>query len=102
MIRRPPRSTLFPYTTLFRSDGWDSPDVQGAGVIPKSGDHGGWATPQFYAPRALTWTITASAPSQALRDQARALLQQAVPVSDLATIIYDEPVPKQIQARRSG
>src|SRR3712207_8014663 len=27
MIRRPPRSTLFPYTTLFRSlmEGWDSP-----------------------------------------------------------------------------
>src|SRR2546427_2407004 len=23
MIRRPPRSTLFPYTTLFRSDGSD-------------------------------------------------------------------------------
>src|SRR3712207_1704668 len=23
MIRRPPRSTLFPYTTLFRSTGWD-------------------------------------------------------------------------------
>src|SRR5437762_10371068 len=23
MIRRPPRSTLFPYTTLFRSRGWD-------------------------------------------------------------------------------
>src|SRR2546430_5467919 len=23
MIRRPPRSTLFPYTTLFRSDGED-------------------------------------------------------------------------------
>src|SRR5438093_4987389 len=22
MIRRPPRSTLFPYTTLFRSDNW--------------------------------------------------------------------------------
>src|SRR3712207_8209615 len=22
MIRRPPRSTLFPYTTLFRSDTW--------------------------------------------------------------------------------
>src|SRR3712207_9235236 len=31
MIRRPPRSTLFPYTTLFRSspdpaDGFDDPD----------------------------------------------------------------------------
>src|SRR3712207_7141504 len=24
MIRRPPRSTLFPYTTLFRSDGLDA------------------------------------------------------------------------------
>src|SRR3712207_7624679 len=23
MIRRPPRSTLFPYTTLFRSTAWD-------------------------------------------------------------------------------
>src|SRR3712207_7867559 len=23
MIRRPPRSTLFPYTTLFRSNFWD-------------------------------------------------------------------------------
>src|SRR2546430_8646172 len=25
MIRRPPRSTLFPYTTLFRSPGWVEP-----------------------------------------------------------------------------
>src|SRR3989442_4468587 len=25
MIRRPPRSTLFPYTTLFRSTYWDYP-----------------------------------------------------------------------------
>src|SRR3712207_7246752 len=24
MIRRPPRSTLFPYTTLFRSPGWET------------------------------------------------------------------------------
>src|SRR5256885_13316060 len=25
MIRRPPRSTLFPYTTLFRSEGYEPP-----------------------------------------------------------------------------
>src|SRR3712207_7727592 len=31
MIRRPPRSTLFPYTTLFRSDGQD---LYGADVDP--------------------------------------------------------------------
>src|SRR3712207_8787182 len=39
MIRRPPRSTLFPYTTLFRSTGHDSklgvwqPSVQCNGVL---------------------------------------------------------------------
>src|SRR5260221_7640499 len=34
MIRRPPRSTLFPYTTLFRSEGGD------AGALPRGGaDH---------------------------------------------------------------
>src|SRR3712207_6987257 len=31
MIRRPPRSTLFPYTTLFRSDG---------GALAEVHDHG--------------------------------------------------------------
>src|SRR2546425_6593252 len=30
MIRRPPRSTLFPYTTLFRSDRRDHPGVRSA------------------------------------------------------------------------
>src|SRR3712207_7231367 len=29
MIRRPPRSTLFPYTTLFRSGATDDQDVLG-------------------------------------------------------------------------
>src|SRR5947208_12662634 len=38
MIRRPPRSTLFPYTTLFRSERRDrqGPGRQGAG--PYGGD----------------------------------------------------------------
>src|SRR3712207_7731512 len=39
MIRRPPRSTLFPYTTLFRSgrangDGFGEVGQQGFGLIP--------------------------------------------------------------------
>src|ERR1022692_3376668 len=29
MIRRPPRSTLFPYTTLFRSEVWTEREVSG-------------------------------------------------------------------------
>src|SRR3712207_7411197 len=41
MIRRPPRSTLFPYTTLFRSmPPWPEPR-QGAGR-PLSLQGGGW------------------------------------------------------------
>src|SRR3712207_7502754 len=34
MIRRPPRSTLFPYTTLFRSPG-DNPFFQQGGNLAK-------------------------------------------------------------------
>src|SRR2546426_6710532 len=38
MIRRPPRSTLFPYTTLFRSDG----DLAAGGVrVADAGGGGG-------------------------------------------------------------
>src|SRR2546427_9365837 len=33
MIRRPPRSTLFPYTTLFRSAHPREPDEQVSGVV---------------------------------------------------------------------
>src|SRR5256885_12953558 len=48
MIRRPPRSTLFPYTTLFRSDGADlvngntqaAVDTLNAGLFPTvAGNH---------------------------------------------------------------
>src|SRR6516165_10397149 len=34
MIRRPPRSTLFPYTTLFRSRSWSSLSSPGPGHGP--------------------------------------------------------------------
>src|SRR3712207_8116228 len=37
MIRRPPRSTLFPYTTLFRSNGEAR---KAAGPCPARRDHG--------------------------------------------------------------
>src|SRR5258708_28234674 len=37
MIRRPPRSTLFPYTTLFRSPGFNS--VDGILITHEHTDH---------------------------------------------------------------
>src|SRR3712207_7866966 len=42
MIRRPPRSTLFPYTTLFRSDAGRADGVHEAPVEPAvAGEDGG-------------------------------------------------------------
>src|SRR2546430_10214164 len=40
MIRRPPRSTLFPYTTLFRSITKAAKDTQGALATTGGGDNG--------------------------------------------------------------
>src|SRR5258708_26979546 len=37
MIRRPPRSTLFPYTTLFRSEPVYAPGACRSNVIQKAG-----------------------------------------------------------------
>ena len=38
MIRRPPRSTLFPYTTLFRSDGMSYYQGRDFVPMPQEGD----------------------------------------------------------------
>src|SRR5258708_15436004 len=40
MIRRPPRSTLFPYTTLFRSDRREESEVREARLARGRGAHG--------------------------------------------------------------
>lgn len=82
-------------------EGWGSPPVVGQ-VAQRQGAHGGFATPQFYGPRVFNVTVTAVAQTWALRDTARAALEQAFPVSDLALWRLDEPIPKQLYVRRSG
>lgn len=86
---------------LKKVEGWDSPPAVGA-VPQRSGDHGGWATLQTAGPRIITLIVLASAQSQALRDVARAQLQQVVPFNDLCTFTYNEPVAKQMAVRRNG
>src|SRR3712207_8340804 len=54
MIRRPPRSTLFPYTTLFRSDQRGVSRPQGQGC-----DIGAFEAPDDRAPEAPTITSPA-------------------------------------------
>lgn len=81
--------------------GMDSPPTSGQ-VVQRSNDHGGFATPQFYAPRQITLTVTARCNTQVTRDLARTLMQRAVPVNSLAAFTYGEPTPKTCQVRRSG
>lgn len=81
--------------------GWDGVATVGS-ITQQSSDHGGWPTPQYYGPRTMTWNIFAQAPNQATRDLARSKLQRAIPVNDLATFVYNEPIPKMCLVRRSG
>src|SRR3712207_8589061 len=61
MIRRPPRSTLFPYTTLFRSGGRG-----GGGLHPD--DAGGRPVPRRSAPRQHAGAGRRRAGAAGLRD----------------------------------
>src|SRR5437879_10423528 len=67
MIRRPPRSTLFPYTTLFRSDGLDSaPLVHGAvtfrNLIQREGKVEDLAGMDLFRPRSEEHTSELQSP----------------------------------------
>src|SRR5258708_27692872 len=46
MIRRPPRSTLFPYTTLFRS--WEAFPQQRGYLLGQFYDPSVWRLPEIY------------------------------------------------------
>src|SRR3712207_9452939 len=48
MIRRPPRSTLFPYTTLFRSSGWDVKRMHRLIVTSSAYRQSSKVTPELY------------------------------------------------------
>src|SRR2546430_13141632 len=51
MIRRPPRSTLFPYTTLFRSRARDERDALKHARVGRPIDQVGWVDVQLPAVR---------------------------------------------------
>src|SRR3712207_7599235 len=72
MIRRPPRSTLFPYTTLFRShtdlevpQKWISHrSKQPTSAVPKTPCYGGADRVIFSLPRHLRTTRVATSPAR--------------------------------------
>src|SRR3712207_8082470 len=50
MIRRPPRSTLFPYTTLFRSGAGGRHQREQLALVRPGGGRAGEAAPGLFAP----------------------------------------------------
>src|SRR5256885_14303222 len=70
MIRRPPRSTLFPYTTLFRSQ-----PLEGQGIHHERYDLRLWNWQSGYQVRSLTYEFGVVAPKGW-----RALLAQVAPL----------------------
>src|SRR5688572_32323004 len=69
MIRRPPRSTLFPYTTLFRSKGAANESGQTVNITAVSSPTGGTVvingtdveftpTANFFGAAGFTYTVT--------------------------------------------
>src|SRR5256885_10536732 len=58
MIRRPPRSTLFPYTTLFRSNAWST----GSRAVMRASESS--TTSQALTRPAFTAAAISAAPAQ--------------------------------------
>src|SRR3712207_8916595 len=59
MIRRPPRSTLFPYTTLFRSDAAVAAHLEGPQAVGRAG-HAGRQAP--HEPQVARGVLAQAAP----------------------------------------
>src|SRR5689334_23798695 len=68
MIRRPPRSTLFPYTTLFRSTGNDATGTTLQIVGGGSANYGTIANGQTVT-RTVTYTVPAGTPCGTSRSE---------------------------------
>src|SRR3712207_8830526 len=76
MIRRPPRSTLFPYTTLFRSARLPLPSLDAVTERSRCAQHsvrdgrgrGGWWGRSRWAPR---WRRAGATPRAAPEDRTR-------------------------------
>src|ERR1043166_10240134 len=77
MIRRPPRSTLFPYTTLFRS----GPTVVEQPLDRVGREAQGLALARLRADEVLDehWNVAAAAPQRRHRDHDRAHTVEEIP-----------------------
>src|SRR5947209_12214910 len=85
MLRRPPRSTLFPYTTLFRS---------AAGAKPRV------SPPLPHVPSATGRALLSLAPRLAERLEFAVLAELPTPVEELAAMARSEEHTSELQSRQ--
>lgn len=80
--------------------GWDSPDVR-TQYTERTADHGAWAGPSYFQPRAIAIAGTITAPDETTLDTALEQLNSATPLTDTVLTVW-ETIPKQVMVRRSG
>src|SRR2546426_8035658 len=87
MIRRPPRSTLFPYTTLFRSRTSGCRDKRGPRCTSRS--HFGPSEPRSAASRSEEHTSELQSPCNLV---CRLLLEKKKKKTKKISLLYDMPI----------
>src|SRR2546429_4292583 len=98
MIRRPPRSTLFPYTTLFRSLGPSVAAACRAARIPYVVEPIGMLVPivrNFQLKRMYHWTL-----GRPMLNGARFLI--ATSPQEAADFVSTGAAPERVVVRRNG
>src|SRR5256886_8566622 len=91
MIRRPPRSTLFPYTTLFRSADYWSPGMERcpshSGVSEPVRDRGNFSRDE----RPPHWRLVAAAPLDRQQDPSPRLVLHDCGAAPSAAVAASTP-----------
>src|SRR2546426_8125834 len=95
MIRRPPRSTLFPYTTLFRSRGRPTSGV--TSIAPRPSRDGSWSSgSRRSSPRARSEEHTSELQSpcnlvcRLLLEKKKKNRKQSIYLTDLVVVLNTE------------
>src|SRR3989442_11536922 len=98
MIRRPPRSTLFPYTTLFRSDG-----VLSVGALKRLGQGARQGAARTLDPAVLPGEVEAGRHQrcEGLRDRNSTRLNSSHVRISYAVFCLKKKKTKQLQIRTS-
>src|SRR2546429_1245851 len=101
MIRRPPRSTLFPYTTLFRSEqlaevnSWNVLNLSCSGATTREGLLGPQQTGGLTAPPQLGSEEDTSELQSRLHTVCRLLVEKKnASSSDIISVKYIDPCPE--------